>query len=48
MVKPIRVTTNKRSYTVLPVEKGKPLPQIEWLPGEKVVEIVAVDGPETK
>jgi hypothetical protein len=43
MSKPIQVTTNKRSYTVLPRKSGEALPQIAWLPGEKVVEIVAID-----
>jgi hypothetical protein len=49
MRKPIQVTTNKRSYTVLPTDPASPLPKIEWLPGEKVIEIVPVEtGTETE
>jgi hypothetical protein len=43
MGKPIQVTTNKRAYTVLAREPGSPLPKIEWLPGEKVIEITPVE-----
>jgi hypothetical protein len=44
MGNPIEVTTNKRSYTLLDPGPGKP--KVEWLPGEKVIEIKPVDRPE--
>ena len=47
MGKPIQVTTNKRSYTILDPGPGKP--KVEWLPGEKVIEITPVElDPETE
>jgi hypothetical protein len=41
--KPILVITNKRSYTVLPVNAGETRPVIPWLKGEKVVEISVIE-----
>ena len=41
MGKPIQVTTNKRSYTIL--DPGPDKPNIEWLPGEKVIEITTIE-----
>lgn len=42
MSNPIQVTTNKRAYTLLDPGPGKP--KVEWLPGEKVIEIIPVES----